>query len=87
MSKSLYGIDWSNIDLQSNYEISLAIVDAYTFDDLLLEINCNLPVIDEKTIMRHFEDALQSRINSAREIMRENLQNITRHAQAYRNQD
>jgi hypothetical protein len=81
-----YGIDWSNIDLKSNYETSLAIVNEYTFDDLLLEINCNLPVIDEKTITRQFEDALKFRITSAREIMRDNLANIVKHAQEYRNQ-
>ena len=87
MSISLYGIDWSNIDFDSAYETSLSIVDEYTFDDLLLEINCNLPVIDEKTVMRQFEDALQTRITSAREIMRDNLENIVKHANNERNQD
>lgn len=87
MSASLYGTDWSNIDFASAYETSLAIVDEYTFDDLLLEINCNLPVIDEKTVMRQFEWALQSRITSAREIMRDNLENIVKHANNERNQD
>jgi len=84
-NENSYGTDWSNIDLQSNYQSSLAIIDEYTFDDLLMEINCNLPVIDEKTVMKQFEDALQSRINSAREIMRDNLKNIVKHAQEYRN--
>jgi hypothetical protein len=81
-----YGVNWSNIDLDS-HEAGYSIIDDYTFEDLLLEVNCNLPTINEATIMRQFEDALQSRIHSAREAMRDNLANIARHAQAYRNQD
>ena len=80
-----YGVNWSNIDLDS-HEAGYAIIDQYTFEDLLLEVNCNLPTINETTIMRQFEEALQNRITSAREVMRDNIANITRHAQAYRNQ-
>jgi hypothetical protein len=80
------GTDWSNIDL-SSYESSLAIVDEYTFDGLLLEINCNLRTIDAESVMKQFNESLQSRIDSAREIMRDNLANIVKHAQEYRNQD
>ena len=81
-----YGIDWSNIDFSSVYETSLAIVGEYTFDGLLLEINCNLPKITKESVMKQFEDALQSRITSAREIMRDNLENIVKHANNERNQ-
>ena len=87
MSASLYGTNWSNIDFSSAYETSLAIIDPYTFDGLLLEINCNLPKITSESVMKQFEDALQSRINSAREIMRDNLGNIVKHANEQRNQD
>lgn len=80
-----YGTDWSNIDLDSSYQRSLAIIDEYTFDGLLLEINCNLPKITKESVMKQFEDALQSRITSAREIMRDNLEYIVRHANEQRN--
>jgi hypothetical protein len=85
MNESLYGTDWSNINFSSAYETSLAIVDEYTFDGLLLEINCNLPKITSESVMRQFEDALQSRITSAREVMRDNLENIVQHANEQRN--
>jgi len=85
-TENAYGVNWSNIDLDS-HEAEYSIIDDYTFADLLLEVNCNLRTINELTIMRQFEEALQNRITSAREVMRENLANITRHAQAYRNQE
>ena len=87
MSTSLYGTDWSNIDLNSEYEKSLSIVDSYTFNDLLMEVHCNIENITEETIMRQFEEALQSRIHSAREVMRENINNITKYAVDYRNEE
>ena len=86
MSSSLYGTDWNNIDLDSEYERSLAIVDPYTFNDLLLEVQCNIRTIDEKTIMRQFDEAMHSRMMSAREIMRENIKNITKQAVNDRNE-
>jgi hypothetical protein len=85
-TENVYGVNWSNIDLDS-HEAGYSIIDNYTFEDLLLEVNCNLPKINETTIMRQFEDAIQNRITSAREVMRDNLSNITKHAQAYRSQD
>lgn len=74
----------SNIDLDSSYQRSLAIIDEYTFEDLLLEINCNLPTISKESVMKQFEDALQSRITSAREVMQDNLENIVKHANEQR---
>lgn len=79
-----YGTDWSNIDLDS-HQVEYAIIDPYTFDGLLLEINCNLPTISKESVMKQFEDALQSRITSAREIMQDNLENIVKHANEQRN--
>jgi hypothetical protein len=79
-----YGTDWSNIDL-SSHESTYSIIDPYTFDGLLLEINCNLPKITKESVMQQFEDALQSRINSAREVMQDNLENIVKHANEQRN--
>ena len=79
-----YGVNWSKIDLSSPYETSLPLVDEYTFDGLLLEISCNLREINEKTVMAQFEEALQSRVTSARDIMRDNIKSIVAHANAQR---
>jgi hypothetical protein len=83
-NKNPYGVNWSSIDLES-HESSYAIVDPYTFEGFLLEINCNLPEITKESVMKQFEDALQSRITSAREVMRDNLENIVKHANEQRN--
>ena len=78
------GIDWSNIDLNSNYQRSLEIIDGYDFETLLLEINCNIRDINPVTVMIQFEEILQMRIRSARETMEDNLNNIVKYANDYR---
>jgi hypothetical protein len=78
-------MDWSNIDLDSPCELGAAIVDEYTVAGLLLEISCNLPEITPDAVMRQFEAALSARVESARDIMRDNLLNIARHANRERN--
>lgn len=83
-NKNPYGTNWSNIDLASAHETGLPIIDPYTFDGLLLEVNCNLPNITKESVMTQFELALQSRIDSAREVMRDNLENIVKYANEQR---
>lgn len=78
-------IDWSNIDLNSDYERDLDLLSSYNFDTLLLEINCSLKVIDEKTVMKQFEESLKANIETAREIMRDNLTSIVNKAIQERN--
>ena len=78
------GIDWSNIDLNSNYQRSLEIIDGYDFETLLLEINCNIWDINPVTVMIQFEESLQMRIRSARKTMEDNLNNIVKYANDYR---
>jgi len=73
-------MDWNNIDLDSNYERDQNILFPYTFDILLLEISCNLPEINEKTVTAQFEECLQSKIDCAREVFQANLKNITKQA-------
>lgn len=80
-------MDWKNIDLKDGYERSQPIVDALSFDTLLLEISCNLKVINKITVRSQFELDLQSRINSAREVFADNLENIVKEALEYRNSD
>jgi hypothetical protein len=69
-------MNWKNIDLESSYESSQEILDGYNFDQLLLEIECNLKDINVKTITDQFESELECRINSARDVFKNNLQNI-----------
>ena len=69
-------MDYNNIDLNRPAERNANILEALNFETLLLEISCNLPVINEKTIREQFEIDLTQRINDAREILEANLQNI-----------
>lgn len=77
-------MNWQNVNLKDNYERDQNILDPYSFDTLLLEISCNLPEITEETIRKQFETSLKSKIDSAREIFNDNLQNILNEAIAYR---
>lgn len=76
--------DWNNIDLDS-HEIDSAIVDEYTFETLLLEINCNLPEINEATVRQQFNKSLDATIEQAKDIFESNLKNILNHATKERN--
>jgi len=80
--KSNYGIDWSNVNLKDGYERNQTILDGYTFDTLLTEINCNIPSnkIDEKTVREQFETSLRDKVREARELFSDNLQNIVNEA-------
>lgn len=77
-----HGIDWSNVDLNSAYEASQSILNSYTFDELLLEVHCNIKDIEinEETIRKQFDESLQSKIQSAKEVFESNLKNIANHA-------
>lgn len=77
-------MNWKNIDLNSS-EREANIIDPLTFDTLLLEISCNLPEINETTIRKQFNEDLQSRIDSAREVFNNNLKNILKDALKYQN--
>jgi hypothetical protein len=79
-----YGIDWNNVDLTDSYESSRNLIENLTFDALLLEVDCNLPVINAQTVAAQFELDLQSRIDEARETFSANLANIVEHAQKER---
>jgi hypothetical protein len=80
-------MDWNNINLKDNYERNQNIIDPLSFDTLLLEISCNVREINKENVLKQFETDLKSRIESAREIMLSNLDNIVKDAQEYRNND
>lgn len=80
-------MNWLNIDLKSNYERDLSIIDNLTFDTLLLEISCNIRDINKETIKAQFETDLKSRIDSARDVFNNNLNNILNEALEYRNEN
>lgn len=78
-------MNWKNIDLNSPYESSQNILDGYDFDTLLLEISCNIKDINEATIKEQFELSLKQKVESAREIFKDNQANILNAALKYRN--
>lgn len=80
-------MDWTNVNLKSNYERAQNIIDPLNFDTLLLEISCNIKNINKDTIKKQFETDLKNRINSAREIFNNNLNNILIDALEYQNLD
>ncbi len=45
-------MNWQNVDLNSPSESSADILDPYSFDTLLLEIECNLTEITPETVRK-----------------------------------
>lgn len=84
--KQTYGIgtDWANVDLNSPCESALNMLDPYPFDTLLLEIHCNLPNITTATVKEQALKSIREKYNTALEILNDNLENITKHAQKER---
>lgn len=80
-------MDWKNVNLKDNYERDQNIIDPLNFDTLLLEISCNIRNINKETIKAQFEEDLKNRIQSAREVFNNNIDNILNEALKYRNQD
>jgi len=78
-------MDYSNVNLKSPYEASQNILDSINFDILLLEISCNLTVINKETIKKQFEISLDAKINEAKQVFNDNLNNILKEALAYQN--
>jgi len=77
-------MDFNNVDLNDGYERDQNIIDPLSFDTLLLEISCNLREINRETVLKQFEDDLQSKITSAREIIDANIDNIVKKAREER---
>lgn len=71
--------DWKNIDLDS-HEIDSSLIDDFTFEDLMLLINCNLPVINKETVRAEFMKLLESKVDETKDIFESNLDNIVKYA-------
>lgn len=71
-------MNWNKIDLNDGYERDQNILDPYSSDDLLLEISCNLPVINAETVRKQFLESLESKVTTAKEIFEANLNNFVK---------
>lgn len=78
------GINWSNVNLSDSWERSRNILEPYSFDTLLLEVECNLREVNAATVTAQFESILQAKVAEAREIFAANLANIVSNAQERR---
>lgn len=78
-------MDWNNVDLTSNYERDQPVLFGYTFEQLLLEISCNLKDINKETVKKHFNEVINDRMSEAKEIFSANLDNILNEAIKERN--
>ena len=74
-------MDWTNVNLNDKYERDQNIIDPLSFETLLLEISCNVREITKENIVKQFEEDLQSRIQSAREVLHANLDNLFNEAE------
>lgn len=75
-------MDYRNINLKDSYERGQAILDSYSIDNLLLEIQCNFrkEAITPENVKRHIKGVLDQRYSEALEIFEENLNNICKRA-------
>lgn len=83
---SIYGRDWSNIDLNSASERAATILDPYDFETLLLEISTNFKEeeITAENVRKHALNVINQNRRTAIEILEANLQNIVKHAKEER---
>lgn len=73
-------MNYLNVNLNSAYELDQNILDPYNFDILLLEISCNIKDINPQTVTAQFNEVLNSKVESAKEIFAANLANIVKKA-------
>ena len=85
MNATNFGTDWTNIDLNSPYQAALNLLENYTFDTLLLEIHCNVKEINRESVKAQALASIKAKYLESLEILENNLDNITKHAQTERN--
>ena len=73
-------MNWKNVDLTRPAESSQNILDPYSFDTLLLEVECNCPVIDRETVRKQALAEIELKYQVALQILEDNLDNITNEA-------
>jgi len=78
-------MDWKNVDLNSNYEKSKNLLENYTFEQLILEVICNIrnTDINEETVKKHALEVFNAKLEEAKDILKCNLTNITNHIVEY----
>lgn len=72
--------DWNNINLENGIERNYNILENISFEKLLTEITCNLPIINEETVNAHFMKELELKMKCAKDIFKSNLTNIVKRA-------
>ena len=77
-------MNWNNINLERGYEREQNILDPYSFETLLLEINCNVRDINTDTVRKQFKESLESKLNCMKEVFEANLKNIVKQAKKER---
>jgi hypothetical protein len=78
-------MNWNNIDLTSAYEVSQDILDGYSSETLLLEVQCNCPVINRETVRKQALYEIELKRKVAIEILEANLDNYVNAALKNRN--
>jgi len=78
-------MNFEAVDLNSPYERSQNLMEPYTFDQLLIEVACNLREISTDTVRAQARESIKAKYNEALEILESNLLNITQTAQKERN--
>ncbi len=79
-----YGTDWDNIDLTYAYERDKNMLDPYSFEDLLLEIRCNLKDINSQTVLVQARESIDAKYREAIGILNANIYNIIQYAKSER---
>lgn len=77
-------MNWNNINLESPYEVQQDILDGYDCETLLLEVNCNLKVINRETVKAQAMESIKCKYKTAIEILDANLDNLVAYAQKER---
>lgn len=73
-------MNWQKVNLNDPYESNQNLLDPYDFDTLLLEIECNLPLINTETVKKQAILSIKNKYQTALDILNDNLDNITKHA-------
>ena len=73
-------MDWNNVDLKDGYQRSQTFLDGYSFDTLLLELQCNYPKekLTKEVVMKHVTTIIENNVAEALSIVNSNLDNIIR---------
>jgi len=77
-------MNWKHIGLNSQYEREQNILDPYDSETLLLEVACNLRIINRETVRAQAMESIKSKYKVAIEILEDNLDNLVKEAQRER---